>query len=399
MPTIYTISQITAYIKSRFVEDDLLGDVWLSGEISNFKVHSSGHCYFTIKDATACIKAVIWRTTAQRMTLPREGDAVTVHGQISVYEASGVYQVYVDHLLPAGAGRLWAEYERLRGQLNAEGLFAEERKRPVPERPRRIGVVTSPTGAALRDILRTMAARYPLAEVILAPAAVQGESAPPAIAGAIQLLNRYASENALDVILLARGGGAIEELWAFNDERVARAIAASAVPVITGIGHETDFTIADFAADVRAPTPTGAATLATPDIARLRTDLDALRAAGSRHVTVKLHTQRTALDHLARRNARVSPLRALADYRLRIDDLVRRAGLGMTNCVLSRRATLQGIRLQMAALDVARVLARGYAIITKHDGAVVTSVAQVAAGEDLQVRLADGVFAATVKED
>jgi exodeoxyribonuclease VII large subunit len=395
---VLSVSQITAYIKSRFVEDELLADVWLSGEVSNFKVHTSGHCYFTLKDASACIKAVIWRTTAQRLVLPRDGDSVTAHGQISVYEASGIYQLYVDQLQAAGAGRLWAEYERLRNRLAAEGLFAEERKRTLPPRPRRLGVLTSATGAALRDILRTLAARYPLVEVVLAPATVQGDSAPPSIVAALQMLNRYSLQvTPLDVILVTRGGGALEELWCFNDERVARAIAASTVPVVTGVGHETDFTIADFAADVRAPTPTGAAATVTPDIRELREDIDALHAAATRHISVQLREKRTALDQVVQRARRVSPERQLADHRQRIDDLVRRGGLAMTNCVLTRRASLQGLRLQMAALDVVRVLSRGYAIITAGDGAIVTTVAQVAPGDDITVRVADGTFGARVR--
>ena len=267
---VLSVSQVTAYIKSLFAMDELVGDIWLSGEISGFIQASSGHCYFTLKDAGAVLKAVIWRTQASRMALPRNGDQVIAHGAISVYEAGGQYQLYVDHIEAAGAGRLWLEFERLKARLAAEGLFDDARKRPIPVRPARLGVVTSATAAALRDILRTIAARYPLTGVILASTPVQGAEAPPGIVAALQALNRWSVEQEpLDAIILARGGGSIEDLWAFNDEWVARAIVASAVPVITGVGHETDFTIADFAADLRAPTPTGAAALATPDIREL----------------------------------------------------------------------------------------------------------------------------------
>lgn len=394
---IFSVSEITAYLKARFSEDELLSNIWLSGEVSNFKQHTSGHCYFTLKDANASIRAVIWRTAAYRLSLPRDGDAVTAHGYISVYEQQGVYQLYVDDIRAAGAGRLWLEFERLRGRLDAEGLFSAERKRPVPARPRRVGVVTSATGAALRDILRTLAARYPLVDVLLAPALVQGDQAPPAVVAAIELLNRWSAEREpLDAILLARGGGSIEELWAFNDERVARAIVASAVPIVTGIGHETDFTIADFAADQRAPTPTGAAALVTPDRREIAGDVAALQLAAAQQAAGRLSAARRDVDYLSSRVRRAAPDRRLADYRQRVDDLSRRAALGMTSCVLNRRQRLHGLRLQLAALDVARVLNRGYAILTRPDGAVITSVGQVRTGDPLRARLADGTFDATV---
>jgi exodeoxyribonuclease VII large subunit len=400
-PNVYSISQLTAYIKSRFAEDVLLSDVWLSGEVSNFKLHSSGHCYFTLKDAAASIKAVIWRTATYRMALPRDGDAVIAHGYISVYEAQGVYQLYVDHLEAAGAGRLWLEYERLRGRLEAEGLFAPERKRPIPVQPRRLGVVTSATGAALRDILRTLSLRYPLVDVLLAPAAVQGEPAPASIVAAIALLNRWSAEREpVDVIIVARGGGSIEELWGFNDERVARAIVASAIPVISGVGHETDFTIADFAADLRAPTPTGAASLATPDVRELRVGMNNLSLAAQAQIAARLAAARSEVDQLQRRSRRVSPDRRLSQYRQRIDDLERRAGLALDNRLRSRRDRLTGLRLQLHALDPQRVLSRGYAIVTRADGPVVArvvaSVRQVQRGDELRVRVADGAFDAQV---
>ncbi len=307
--SVYTVSQVTAYIKSLFASDVLLGDVWLSGEVSGFTQASSGHCYFTLKDAAAVLKAVIWRTQAGRLALPRSGDQVIVHGYISVYEQGGAYQLYVDHVEPAGVGRLWLEFERLKARLEAEGLFDPAAKRPIPGRPRRLGVVTSPTGAALRDILRTLAARYPLVDVILAPAAVQGDAAPAGIVAALQLLNRWSAEQApLDAIILARGGGSIEELWAFNDERVARAIVASAVPVITGVGHETDFTIADFAANLRAPTPTGAAAVATPDARQLAAAVEGMFAAANGQIAGRLAAARAGVDNLTARAVRSAPI-------------------------------------------------------------------------------------------
>ena len=308
---VYSVSQVSAYIKSLFVSDMLLADVWLSGEVSGFTQASSGHCYFTLKDAGAILKSVIWRTQAKGMVLPRNGDAVIVHGAISVYEQGGAYQLYVDHLEPAGVGQLWLEFERLKARLEAEGLFDEARKRPIPARPVRLGVVTSPTAAALRDILRTLSRRYGLVDVILASTPVQGDQAPPAIVAALALLNRWSAEREpLDAIILARGGGSIEELWAFNDEHVARAIAASAVPVITGVGHETDFTIADFVADLRAPTPTGAATLATPDGRELSAAVAALMARAERQLGGHLADERSRVEGLAVRLRRAARRRA-----------------------------------------------------------------------------------------
>ncbi len=397
---VYTISQLTAYIKSLFVGDVLLADVWLSGEVSGFIQASSGHCYFTLKDAGAVLKAVIWRAQAARMALPRNGDAVVTHGYVSVYEQGGTYQLYVDHLEPAGVGRLWLEFERLKARLEGEGLFDESRKRPIPARPARLGVVTSPTAAALRDILRTLARRYPQVDLLLAPTAVQGDAAPPGIVAALQALNRWSVEREpLDAIILARGGGSLEELWAFNDERVARAIAASVVPVITGVGHETDFTIADFAADLRAPTPTGAATLASPDARELSAVVSALMAQAERQVTGRLDVERTRVENLALRLRRVSPATRLATDRQRVDDLGRRASLALAARLRQQRERLRGQGLRLAALDPSRVLARGYAIVTRSGDTVVHSAAQVAPGELLRVRVADGAFGARVTPD
>jgi exodeoxyribonuclease VII large subunit len=398
--SVLTVSEITAHIKSLLIEDALLADVWLSGEVSNFKLHTSGHCYLTLKDAASSIKAVIWRTTASRLALPRDGDAVVAHGYVSVYEAQGVYQLYIDHLEPAGAGRLWMEFERLKARLEAEGLFAPTAKRPIPPLPRRLGVVTSSTTAALRDILRTLATRYPIVDVLLAPTLVQGESAPPGIVAAIQALNRWSAEQEpLDALILARGGGSIEELWAFNDERVARAIRASSVPVITGIGHEIDSTIADFAADLRAPTPTGAAMSAVPEARELRGNLASLSAAALAQVTGRIATAQMQLDAMAGRLGRLSPSGRLAGDRQRVDDLARRAQLAVANHLRGQRQQLVGVQLHLGGLDPAGVLARGYAIVSTASDAVVRSTTQVAPGDSIKVRVSDGMFGADVKVD
>jgi exodeoxyribonuclease VII large subunit len=397
---VFTISQITAHIKSLFSSDILLGDVWLSGEVSNFKLHTSGHCYLTLKDEASSIKAVIWRTAASRLPLPGDGDAVIAHGYVSVYEAQGVYQLYIDHLEPAGAGRLWMEFERLKTRLEAEGLFDLAAKRSIPAIPRRLGVVTSPTAAALRDILRTLASRFPLVEVLLAPTLVQGESAPSSIVAAIEALNRWSAEReTLDAILLARGGGSIEELWAFNDEQVARAIRASTVPIITGIGHETDSTIADFAADVRAPTPTGAAASAVPETRDLSEAVAGLSAIAVAQVTGRLATARIRLDAAAARLTRLSPSMRLASDRQRVDDLARRGQLAIASQLRSQRQQVAGLHLHLGGLDPASVLARGYAIVSTAGDTVVRSTSQVASGDPLTVRVSDGTFGAMATND
>jgi exodeoxyribonuclease VII large subunit len=259
----FTVTEFTRRVRRLLEGDAALQDVWVQGEISNFSRPASGHLYFTLKDAGASLRCVMWKGDAIRVRgMPlQDGLSIEAHGKIGVYEPSGQYQLIVDILRPAGEGALYAEFLRLKMLLEAEGLFAPERKRPLPNFPRTIGIVTSSTGAALRDMLNVLRRRLPLAEVVLAASPVQGTEAPPALVLALQKLNTLVKP---DVILLARGGGSIEDLWAFNDERVVRAVVASNAPVITGVGHETDFTLVDFASDLRAPTPTAAAELATP---------------------------------------------------------------------------------------------------------------------------------------
>src|SRR5262245_30870297 len=271
----WTVSRLTFYIRKLLEENEILQDVWVQGEISNLSKPASGHIYFTLKDQSAALKCVMWKTSAARLSLPlQNGMAVEVHGKIGIYEVSGQYQLYADKIRSVGDGALYQDFLRLKSMLEAEGLFAPERKRPIPVFPHKIGIVTSATGAALRDMLNTLRRRLPLVEVILAPSPVQGTEAPPALVQAIQTLHSQLP----DVIILARGGGSIEDLWAFNDERVVRAVASSDIPIICGVGHETDFTLCDFAADLRAPTPTAAAELATQiTMIDLRTSLQNYR--------------------------------------------------------------------------------------------------------------------------
>ena len=395
-PPSLSVSELTYYLRQLFESDDILRNVWVQGEVSNLSRPSSGHIYFTLKDAAAALRCVIWRTNAQRMRVDlQNGQAVEAHGYISLYERDGQYQLYIDTLRAGGAGWLYQEFLRLKARLEEEGLFDQERKRPLPVHPRRIGIVTSPTGAALQDMLNTLQRRYPLVEVILAPAAVQGDEAPAAIAAALASLGRLAG---LDVILVARGGGSLEDLWAFNDERVVRAIAASPVPVVTGIGHETDFTLADFAADLRAPTPTGAAVQATPDVAELKMALGERFARLDGLAGSSLAAKRRSLDEHRFRLARLSPRRQIQNDRQRLDEVNERALRGLSGAVTLRKARLDGARQRLAALDPLAVLRRGYALLQSPDGRPVTSVTQVKPLDSLRARLTDGGLTVQVQD-
>ncbi len=388
----YTVSQLTGHIRRLIEDDPELADLWVEGEVSNFTRASSGHCYFTLKDAGAQAPCVMWRSVAQvQDQLPKTGDQVLVHGHVGVYEAGGRYQLYVDRIRPAGLGNLYLEFERLKARLEAEGLFAEERKRPPPRFPRRIGVVTSPTAAALRDILNVLDRRYPLAEVLLSPTLVQGENAPPQIVAAIEALNALTGEDRVDVIIVARGGGSLEDLWAFNDERVARAVAASNVPLICGVGHETDFSLADFAADVRAPTPSAAAEMVVPDRAELRAQVTGLSTALGTTLQGIVEGQRWKLAEQMRALRHLSPEIQLAQARQRVDDLLSRTEGAARHDLSLRGERLGGLIGRLAAVSPLGTLERGYAIVRHREtDAVVRSVAQVAPGDTLGVRVADG---------
>ena len=385
----WTVSKLTFFIRKLLEENEILQDVWVQGEISNLSRPASGHVYFTLKDSSAALRCVMWKTSAARLNIPlQDGKAVEIHGKIGVYEISGQYQLYVDQIRPVGEGALYQEFMRLKAMLEAEGLFAPERKRLIPMFPHKIGIVTSATGAALRDMLNTLRRRLPLVEVILAPSPVQGVEAPPALVKALQsLVSQFP-----DVILLARGGGSIEDLWAFNDERVVRAVAMSTVPVICGVGHETDFTLCDFAADLRAPTPTAAAELATQiTIIDLRAALQNYRTRILSATLNLLAEQKTSLSSLVSQLRYVSPVRRIQSERQRVDELTRRAYSSLAHHVQLQSMQVRGMHRRLEALNPNAVLARGYAVVTrKEDGSVVSRVAQ--ASDDMKVRVSDGEF-------
>ncbi len=394
---IWTVSEVNRYLRETIEGDYRLQDLWVAGEVSNLSRPASGHLYFTIKDSTGALGCVMWKPNVQRQwPLPENGQAVEVHGKLSVYEAGGRYQLYADEIHPVGAGTLYQEFEALKRRLEEEGLFDPAQKRPLPAWPSRIGLVTSPSGAALRDILRTLRRRFSLAEAVLCPTPVQGEEAPPRIVAALQALNRVSHP---DVILLARGGGSLEDLWAFNDERVARAIAASEAPVITGVGHETDFTIADFVADLRAPTPTAAAVLATPDLVEVKERLASALARLAEGLSNRLQVGRWAMRALLAQLRGLSPARQLLSARQRVDELSLRAGSQMAHGLRLRRERLKGLAQALQGVSPAGVLARGFALVTEaRTGAVVRSVQQVRPGDLVDVRVSDGAFGAEVTE-
>ena len=393
-PQSWSVTDLTFYLKDLLESDHNLADVWVQGEISNFSRPSSGHLYFTLKDARASLRCVMWRNAAARLAFsPRDGDAVEVHGGISVYEAGGQYQLYADQIRSLGEGALFQEFLRLKALLEAEGLFDPQRKRDIPAQPKRIGVVTSPTGAALRDMLNTLRRRFPLAEVILAPTAVQGDEAPFGIVKALRTLNEIAQP---DVILVARGGGSIEDLWAFNDEGVARAIAASAAPVISGVGHETDFTIADFVADLRAPTPTAAAELAVPDRVDLQANILELEGRLARAALGQTQSLRWSLSHLASRLQRYSPESRIRSDRQRLDELAHRADTALNHRMMLQKTRLIALEQRLKSLNPLAVLNRGFAVVSKPDGTLVRRVQQVQPGDKLNIRVSDGEFGAQV---
>lgn len=384
-----TVSQLTFHIRKQLEDDPTLQDVWVDGEISNLSKPASGHIYFTLKDKNASLRCVIWKLDAGRLRVNlQDGMAVEVHGRITVYEPQGQYQLIVNLVQPKGEGRLFQEYMRLKAMLESEGLFAADRKRLIPDRPQTIGIVTSATGAALRDMLNTLRRRQPLARVILAPSPVQGVEAPPALVNALNSLNRQNP----DVILLARGGGSIEDLWAFNDEQVVRAVAASKAPVICGVGHETDFTLCDFAADLRAPTPTAAAELATQTtLDDLHFQLSTISTRLTDLTSNLLAEQKAGLSALAGRLKYTSPERRIQSEYQRLDELSRRAWSAIDHRIQLQTSLVDGMSKRLQSLNPMGILARGYAIITrKVDGRVVGKVAD--ADSEMKVRVSDGEF-------
>jgi exodeoxyribonuclease VII large subunit len=390
----FSVSDLNRMIHEWLDQNEDLAQVAVAGEVSEFKRYPSGHCYFSLKDERAVIRAVMWRSAAERQrSLPKSGDAVFVLGRIDFYETRGDIQLIAEQIVPAGLGLLEQQQQLLRERLAAEGLFDARRKRPIPARPRRIGVVTSAAGAAWQDIQIVIQRRCPLVEVVLAPCQVQGEAAAASVAAAVQSLQR----EPLDVIIVARGGGSIEDLSAFQTEQVVRAVAASAIPVISGVGHETDTTLVDEAADLRAATPSAAAELATPDTAELQEELSRAAARLQQLAVLGLNNRRTLLQLAQARLRRHDPLRRLENERRRLDELLPRISVGLQARLRYERSRLDGLRARLEALNPLNVLARGYAVVRRRDGRVVSSAAEPAVGEVLEIRLQDGTLTVQVQ--
>jgi exodeoxyribonuclease VII large subunit len=386
------VGDITRYLKGLLEEDYYLQDVWIRGELTNYTQSSAGHRYFTLKDETAQLQCVLFRGNAFAVPPLRNGMAVIAHGHMSLYEARGNLQFYVDAIEPAGLGELHVRFEELKARLQAEGLFAPERKRTLPPVPSVIGVVTSLQAAALQDILRTLRLRCPLVRVIVAPAMVQGDGAAEQIAAGVDALN---AQGEADVIIVARGGGSLEELWAFNEEIVARAIARSRVPVVSGVGHETDYTIADFVADLRASTPTAAATAVVPDMAAWQAAISETRQRLDHLAQSRLTVERSRLAISLHGLERIRPQQRIEDARQRVDELQAALALQLEHVLSLRGEQLHGMALRLQALSPLNTLGRGYAIVRRAaDGALVASVTQVTPGQGLTIHLQDGTVAA-----
>ncbi len=394
--TILTVSQLNTYVKSLLDADAHLRSIYVTGEISNFSDHyRTGHYYLTLKDADAAVRAVMFRAENSRLRFrPENGMRVLVRGRISLYPRDGQYQMYIDDMQPDGIGALHVAFEQVKQRLQSEGLFDDSRKKPIPRCPARVGVITSPTGAALQDILHILARRFPLAKVVFCPVQVQGDAAAPQICEAIRQMN---AQDAADVLIVGRGGGSLEDLWAFNEEVVARAVASSHIPVISAVGHETDFSICDFAADLRAPTPSAAAELAVPDETEERAVLYSFAMRTSRAMAARLSRERLTLQHTAALANVSDPARLLHGRRLTLDAAGERLEHAMQNRLARQKSSLSLLCGKLDALSPLRVLSRGYTIAEK-DGSAVTHAAALRRGDQILLRFADGQASCTVDE-
>lgn len=389
---IATVSQINGYVKKILDHNIILNNVWVKGEISNFKRHYSGHLYITLKDESSVLKAVMFRASAQSLNFdPSDGMKVLARGRISVYEAGGSYQLHIEEMIPDGVGELYIAYEQLKKKLEDEGLFSPDHKKPIPAFPKSVGVVTASTGAAVRDIINVITRRYPMAEIVIYPAQVQGAGAAEIIVRAIEYFNAVKE---VDTLIVGRGGGSIEDLWAFNEEITARAIFASEIPVISAVGHETDFTIADFVSDMRAPTPSAAAEIAVPSMLELYNRIITDKNRIVRNMTGRIENSRLLLRRFKMR----TPRDRIDEYNLRMDSLVKRMAGSVKMRAMSLRRSLAEQAAKLDALSPLQTLSRGYSIPTKEDGTVIRSAKDMEKGIEFTLRMKDGSAECVVKE-
>ena len=400
-PDAFSVSQLNEYIKMLLEGNPNLNDVWVQGEISGGKLYASGHFYFSLKDSDSVISAVMFRGSMMRMEFePENGMKVVAHGRVSAYPPRGQYQFIADRMIPDGAGALAVAFEQLKARLGAEGLFDPARKRPLPLHPKRIGVVTSPSGAAVHDIIRVAKKRCPSTEILIFPSLVQGAEAPAYLRGGIQYFNAVKDdpEQGVDLIIIGRGGGSAEDLWGFNDERLARTVAASAIPVVSAVGHEVDFTICDFVADLRAATPSAAAELSLPDKGDLTRRVQSLTVRLTAAQTTRLKRYRTQLDRLSATKVLTSPEGV---YRLRretVTALEKRLNLSVSRHLGNKRRSLERVTASLGALNPLAVLSRGYALVQTEEGTVIPAAAELQVGDRVSLRFADGSARVRVEE-
>jgi len=391
-----TVTQLNGRIKSLIDNDPMLMQVAVAGELSNYKVYPSGHHYFTLKDAESSIRCVMFKGSAMKMRFkPENGMGVTALGRVSVFPRDGAYQLYCTGMMPTGMGDLHMAYEQLKAKLQAEGLFDSRYKKPIPRFPKRIAVITSGAGAAVRDIIRVLGARWPMAEVCVLPVRVQGVEAPPEIVGAIRYANRH---KVGDLIITGRGGGSIEDLWAFNDERVARAIFESEIPVISAVGHEPDVTISDFVADLRAATPSNAAELAVPDQSEMRDALINYEGRTLYAVNKQLRDRKNRLNELASRRVMTDPMSYVEQKRVELDYAQNRLLSAFERNINSRKQNFVRLATSLDAMSPLKVFSRGFSLASDEEGNIVRSVKQLHEGSKLDIRLSDGSVKANVTE-
>ncbi len=399
-PDAFSVSQVNEYIKMLLEGNPALKNIWVAGEISGAKLYASGHLYFSVKDESSVLSAVMFRSSLMNMDFrPEDGMRVLIHGRVSAYPPRGQYQLIADRMIPDGAGAMAIAFEQLKQKLSAEGLFDPARKKPIPAHPRRIGVVTSPSGAAIHDIIRVAGGRDPSVEIILYPSLVQGDRAAASLVSGVRYFNQMKDhpEQGVDLIIVGRGGGSAEDLWVFNHEALAREIAASALPVVSAVGHEVDFSISDFVADLRAATPSAAAELTVPDSAEAKRHIDSLYARLLKPTEEGLRRRRATLDLLASAGVLTSPEAMYTRRKEAIKALGDRLGQNIQHLRTQNRQTLTRLTAQLEALSPLAVLSRGYTLTQDGQGRVVTSAAPLSAGDDLTVRFADGTAAVSVK--
>lgn len=395
-PQILSVTQLNRYVKGRLDSDPYLGSVAVRGELSNYTKHTSGHHYFTLKDANGVLKCIMYASSVRNLRfVPEVGMQVIAFGYVSVFPRDGRYQLYVDMMASDGVGAVNAAFEHLRARLEKEGLFAPERKKPIPAYPKRIALITSPVGDAVRDMIRILGARWPLAKVEVMGVRVQGDRAPAEMIGALRYANLH---QVADLIIIGRGGGPAEDLWSFNDEQLARAICASDIPVISAVGHEPDVTISDYAADLRAATPTHAAQFAVPDQQEVRSALRQLEQRMAHAMQDRLHRQRRDFDRLTASRALGQPLRMVQERREQLDYLQDKLAVGLERNTSVHRRHFAALCAALDSLSPLRVLARGYGLVQQVDGAVIVSAAQAEVGDHISITLGDGRLGCIVTE-